>query len=315
MRDLKPAWSRRAIGRVLAGAALATREQAQADGPRSWPTIPHLDADAERRYRADAQVLLLSIPLLHRAAVGGGSLVWRESAQPNGDTLRLLEFFGYSDPRRAAGLNRLGLIRELVRLSGNRVSEAFYFGLMTSSPEDSAEDARHALHSTAAQAAYSAIEGRIALGNAATAGAHFVAPAKFSAAQRGELEALGSQALQSAGLIDARFDSHAGMPAPFLEALAELLCAPDRNQGRYLYAGRLYRLWLHRSPDSKATEYFRGRRLATANVIRVSGKLCCESGGREREFRLWVEEGARPLPLRIEYQAKSYLRLTFEAEA
>jgi hypothetical protein len=32
------------------------------------------------------------------------------------------------------------------------------------------------------------------------------------------------------------------------------------------------------------------------------------------QFRLWIEEGApRPLPLRIEYQPKSFLRLTFEA--
>jgi hypothetical protein len=37
-------------------------------------------------------------------------------------------------------------------------------------------------------------------------------------------------------------------------------------------------------------------------------------GGKPIEFRLWIEEGAaHPLPLRIEYQPKSYLRLTFEA--
>jgi len=52
-----------------------------------------------------------------------------------------------------------------------------------------------------------------------------------------------------------------------------------------------------------------------ANVIRAEGKLRRDAGGKEIAFQLWVEEGAgRPLPLRIEYQAKSYLRLVFEAE-
>ena len=48
--------------------------------------------------------------------------------------------------------------------------------------------------------------------------------------------------------------------------------------------------------------------------LRIAGSLWAAGGGRPIEFRLWVEEGAaRPLPLRIEYQPKSYLRLTFEA--
>jgi hypothetical protein len=51
-------------------------------------------------------------------------------------------------------------------------------------------------------------------------------------------------------------------------------------------------------------------------VVRASGKVQREAGGKETQFRIWVEEGnRRPIPLRIEYQAKSYLRLTFEAES
>jgi hypothetical protein len=39
-----------------------------------------------------------------------------------------------------------------------------------------------------------------------------------------------------------------------------------------------------------------------------------EKGDKPIEFRMWIEDGAaRPLPLRIEYQPKAYLRLTFEA--
>jgi hypothetical protein len=53
-----------------------------------------------------------------------------------------------------------------------------------------------------------------------------------------------------------------------------------------------------------------------AKVVHVSGTVQREAGGKDTQFGIWVEEGnRRPIPLRIEYQAKSYLRLTFEAES
>jgi hypothetical protein len=73
---------------------------------------------------------------------------------------------------------------------------------------------------------------------------------------------------------------------------------------------------LARGADAKSTGYFRERGLiaGSAEVIRVSGRLRREAGGKETDFRLWIPGGGeRPLPLRIEYQAKSYLRLIFEA--
>jgi hypothetical protein len=308
--------TRRTLFRLITGTALLAGLRGRARGAPtalSWSETIRAGISEERRYRADAQVVILSIPLLHRAGVGGGRVGWRET-DSNGASLRLLEFLGYSDPKRAAGLNRLGFIRELVRVSDNHVSEALYFGLMTSSPEESAEDARKALHPTASEVTYSAIEGRMAPGNATTAGAHFMASAKLSASQSGELEGLARQALTSAAVKAPEFDPHRAV-SPFLETMAELLSAPHRDEGRYVYGGRLYRLWLHRAPDPKATEYFRERHMAAGNIIRVAGKLRREAGGKEWEFRLWAEEGAaRPIPLRIEYQPKSYLRLTFEAE-
>ena len=100
--------------------------------------------------------------------------------------------------------------------------------------------------------------------------------------------------------------------------MARLLIRSDGAEGRYIYSGRPYRIRLARSVDRKATAYFRERRLigGQAEVIRVSGRLRREAGGKETDFRLWIPGGAeRPLPLRIEYQAKSYLRLVFEAIA
>jgi len=310
--------SRRAFVGSVTGVAIARACGAgETDRPDrldwSVETAPNLSF--ERRYRADAQVLLFGLPLFRREGVGGGSVVWREF--DGGGAARLLEFNGFSLPERAAGLNRLGFIREMARTSGKSGLESIYFGLMTASPEESAEQARKALHSGAKEQAYTAIEGRIAAGEIATAIAHFAAPAAVRAENRLELVERARRALASAEEVDTAGPA-SETPHSFLQELAELLMRPDGAEGRFIYSGRPYRIHLARSVDGKATEYFRERRLIAgrAQVVRVGGRLRREAGGKETEFRLWIpSEGKRPLPLRIEYQAKSYLRLIFEAAA
>ena len=312
------ALSRRAFAWSLAGAALArARAAAQPDRPDrlAWNVEAAPRLSLERRYRADAQVLLFGLTLLRREGVGGGSVLWRE--YETGGAARLLEFNGFSTPARAAGLNRLGFIREMARISGSEIPECSYFGLITASPEESAEEARKSLHSGAKEQVYTAIEGRIAPGETAATIAHFTAPAALSGANREELVERARHAL--ATVADVRTDGSASETGhSFLQELARLLMRPDGAEGRFLYSGRPYRLHLTRSGDAKATAYFRERRLIAvpAEVVRVTGRLRREAGGKETEFRLWIPSGAdRPLPLRIEYQAKSYLRLVFEAGA
>jgi hypothetical protein len=312
-----------AFGLGWSGATLAfaTRGLRAAGLPRTglnWDTPLENDSSNQRRYRADAQVILLGLPLLHRAGVGGGSAVWRESPAPEGGLLRFLEFTGYSLPQRAAGLNRMGFIRELARFADNRPAESIYFGLMTSSPEESAEEARRALVAHTTEVAYSAIEGRIAADAVETAGAHFMAPARWSVENRGELVDRARSALAGASKAAAEAGARGIGSAPFLESLAEVLRDPHLEETRYTYNSRLYRLWVSRVPDPKATAYFQGRGLVgeSRDVIRVAGKIRRETGGKETNFRLWFEPRTEmPLPLRIEYQAKSYLRLVFEAVA
>ena len=284
-------------------------------GRLDWSLEPAPGLNFERRYRADAQVLLFGLTLLRREGVGGGSVLWREFDASN--STRMIEFNGFSSRPRAAGLNRLGFIREMARTSGNGGPECIYFGLMTASPEESAEEARQALHSGAKEQPYTAIEGRIAAGETATAIAHFTAPAALCGENRVELVERARRALASAGEVRtagfARQTSNS-----FLQELAGLLMRPGGDEGRYIYSGRPYRIRLARSVDAKATAYFRERRLIArpAEVVRVAGRVRREAGGKETEFRLWIPSGAeRPLPLRIEYQAKSYLNLVFEAEA
>ena len=310
--------SRRAFAWSLAGAALArvcAAKQSDQPGRLVWSAETAVKLSLDRRYRADAQVLLFGLTLLRREGVGGGSVLWRENEA--GSATRLLEFNGFSTPARAAGLNRLGFIREMARIPGSESPECDYFGLMTASPEESAEEARRSLDSGAREQVYTAIEGRIAPGETETAIAHFTAPAALSGENREELVERARRALASVAEV------RTAGPAietghSFLQELAGLLMRPDGNEGRFIYSGRPYRLHLIRSVDGKATAYFRDRRLIArpVEVVRVAGRLRREAGGKETEFRLWIPSGAeRPLPLRIEYQAKSYLRLVFEAAA
>ena len=299
--------TRRTMARLLAWALLppAMRRGSGADFSR------------ERRYRADAQILILSLPLLRRSGVGGGSVVWREWGESAG-LARLLEFTGYSNPERAARLNRLGLIRETSSGGENAIRESRYFGVMTASPEESAAEAQKALHSNAMEAVYTAIRGRIAGGRVETATAHFTGPARLSPERRNELYAHAEQALSTAAEKPPDFSTNGAIPALFLHALADALHHPERGQTQYVYNGRLYRLWIRYAPDPKAASYFRERGIVRAGVgvVRVSGKVRRETGGKETEFRLWIEEGAAlPMPLRIDFQPKAYLRLVMEAEA
>lgn len=303
--------TRRAFGRIL-GAAFGIAGVAPSAGRLSWNDLGTPAVTLERRYRADAQILVLSVPLLHRQGVGGGTVRWVEGAAADGGTLRLLEFLGYSLPGRAAGLNRLGFIRELSRVSAGKSAESVYFGLMTASGEESAEQARAAIHSTAKEQAYTVIDGRVTPAGSTAAVAHFAAPSALTAEHRPELMERSRKALAA----EARESSGPAGSQSFLQAVAELL-GEDRRQTTYLYSGGVYSLWMTRAADTKATAYFRDRRLIARDrsVVRLSGKLRRQVGGKDIEFRLWVEQGAaRPVPLRIEYQAKSYLRLVFEAE-
>jgi hypothetical protein len=277
---------------------------------------PDTRSGLERRYRADAQVILLSIPVLHRNGVGDGVASWRDSLAEDGTATRLLAFTGRSAPEHAAGLNRFGFIQELSRTVDRTYAESIYFGLMTSSPEESAAEARKALHSNAKEISFSAIEGRIAPGCIETSKANFIAPGRTSAADRGVLMESARQALAVVLATQDTLPPATAIPRPFLHALADLLGQRGSSEAKYAYNGAMYRLRVERASDPNAANVYREQGIIppTAAVTRVSGTLRRETGGKAIEFRLWMEEGAaRPLPLRIEYQPKPYLRLTFES--
>jgi len=313
-------FTRRSFGWICAGGLFAGGRvlRAKEAAPLTWAVVPDSKVGTVRRYRADAQVILLSIPVLHRNGVGDGSAIWRESTAEEGVAIRLLEFTGRSAPEHAAGLNRFGFIQELSRTVGGMYAESIYFGMMTSSPEENAAEARKALHSNAKEIPFSAIEARIAGRCIESTAAHFTAPARTSAADRGTLIECARQALSGAPKMKEDLHTVEPTPRPFLHALANLLSCPNDSQAEYAYNSHVYSLRVKRSADPKAAAAFREQHLIppAANVTRISGTLCRQNGGKPIDFKLWIEEGAaQPLPLRIEYQPKPYLRLTFEALA
>jgi hypothetical protein len=149
-----------------------------------------------------------------------------------------------------------------------------------------------------------------------TATAHFTASSALSAGHRTELEQMARRALTAAHRKSVDLSLDGETPLPFLQAVADLLRQPKSGEGHYIYNGRVYRLRLRRTADQEASEHFRARGLASGPVIAVAGVLQRIDGGKQIDFKLWVEQSAaHPVPLRIEFQPKSYLRLEFEAEA
>jgi len=165
---------RRFIGSILALLSWPRRRNSL---KAASPPAPQSDSGAGarttvRRYRADAVILLLGIPLYRRAGVGSGQVSVEESGE--GAQLRKTLFFaGGSDPKRAVGLNRLGWLRE-VGLGGPDPSETDYFGVLSSSPEESLEHARTSVAAPqSSRSPYTAVSGRHTVSRSRSAVTHF----------------------------------------------------------------------------------------------------------------------------------------------
>jgi hypothetical protein len=257
-----------------------------------------------RTYRADAVILFLGIAIYHRAGVGGGRASFEETGE--GASLRRTLFFaGGSDPKQAHGLRRLGWIQEVVLGAASAPSEATYFGVLTSSPEESLEHARKSVAAPpSGRSIFSAVSGHNTAGHSRSAITHFDYAASAIWSDRGLIE-------HAQSTFDANVDwretswpnSPHQAPATFLFQLATLLKRRARRaEGRYVYNEQEYLLELEALQTGR-------ERLAP-----VRGMTRNLRTGHEVNFRLWLEDAADSIvPVRIEFQPRSFLRLTFEA--
>jgi hypothetical protein len=292
-------YSRRSlVGSFLAFLFRPSRSDAFAP-PAPQPSSPQSRLQL-RHYRADAVILFLGLAILRRSGVGGG----RASVEKtnDGDSARTTFFFAAgSDPKRAHGLNRMGWIREVVA-----PAEATYFGVMTSSPEESFAHAQKAIDSPqAGRSVYSAVSGRHTAGHSRSALTHFEFPADSVWSDQRLIDEAQAQFKANVNWRENSWPEPNSAPHTFLCELANLLKPRARHAaGTYIYNEQEYALELDAAQTSTGA----------ARLIQVRGKVRNLRTGRQTPFQLWMEEGSGSVvPVRIDFQPRSFLRLTFEA--
>jgi len=277
-----------------------------ASPPRPGESAPPVPSRTQsRNYRADAVILLLGIPIFRRAGVGGGQASLEETGE--GAALRRTLFFAAgSDPKRAHGLSRLGRIREVVLGPASNPSEAAYFGVLTSSPEESLEHARKSVDaSPSGRSTFAAVNGRNTPGRSRSAVTHFEFSAAALWSDRGLIDHAQSTFRENVDWRETAWPSSPlQAPPTFLFQLATLLRQRARRAaGRYVYSEQEYLLELDASPTGR-----------NSGPLPVRGKIRNLRTGYETLFRLWLENSSDSLiPVRFEVQPRSFLRLTFEA--
>jgi hypothetical protein len=277
-----------------------------AASPPAGPGEPAASASSRttsRTYRADAVILFLGISIYRRAGVGGGQASVEETGE--GTSLRRTLFFaGGSDPKRAHGLSRLGWMREVVLGPASTPSQVDYFGVLTSSPEESLEHARQSVAAPASgRSIFSAVSGRNTAGHSRSAVTHFDYGADAIWSDRGLIEQAQSTFHADVEWRETSWPKSPNQAPPTcLFQLATLLKQRTRHAvGRYVYNEQEYLLEIDAPPTGRDREPFRGK----IRNLRTD---------RDYLFRIWLEEAADSIvPIRIEFQPRSFLRLTFEA--
>lgn len=282
--------------------------------PSVWAMKPLLRRD----YRADAVILLFSLPIYTREGVGGGFAAARLQ-DDSGQTIESLQFAAGSDPERARGLNRLGFIQETVKSDGTSAPESIYTGFMTASDEESFAQAKNALEKSGDKLQYQGIEGEIHSGAARSRSVRFETPATWNWTKFEELYPFAEQMIRQASpkgkevVLQARSATRS-----FLSAMMQTIRDPQvKTECTFVYGGGEHKLIAEKRSDEKIAKRLADRGLTRfpERIIAIHGRLQELRGSRGSKFRIWFEKGSdNPLPLRIEFQPKAFLALAFEAK-
>ncbi len=259
-----------------------------------------------RTYRADAVILFLGMSVYRREGVGSGKASIEETG--DGDALRRTLFFAAgSDPARARGLSRLGWMREVVAGPASCPSDISYLGVLTSSPEETLDHAKKSVGDSASQrSVFSAVNGRNTAGRSRSAIAHFEFPSTVPWSDQGLINQARSV---FQGKVNWRETAWPNLPeqAPptFLTQLATLLAQRSRrSSGRYVYNEQEYLLEIEPQDGSRGAD----------RLLPVKGQIKNLRTGQNTRFRVWLDDRSE-LPVRFEFQARSFLKLTFTAVA
>lgn len=294
-----PMTRRSLLGAVMA--LLGGRRAARSESPLPVELLASVAPAAgqadygEKRYRVHATILLFGMALYKRKDVGSGFASVERLGSGEAGMLSL-RFGAGSNPERAKGLRRSGVFHEVVLREQGEKERAAYYGFMTSSPEETLDQARKSLESGKDASLYKVISGGAGAGNADSTVFAVEAPQsmawphwqKLSAHLRERLEGGRPQSLPV----------EPGTKT-FLRAIHDVIGRPERRvAANVVFNGKLYQLRASKAEDGALT--------------RIDGAT--ERQGQRSPFQLWHRRDG-VLPERIEYKPRGFLKLTFEADA
>lgn len=224
-----------------------------------------------------------------------------EQAIQDNSVLTGLQFIAGSWPDRLRGFNRFGATQEIVREQKQAIAQSAYVGFMASSREEGLSDARKAFVSPTGTQTFT-----VAVGRATAEGCTYVTKQRTFDSKLRWTDCVGFM-----GDLDADTklppETHVANYGPgclptFLYAVRRATTSPDQSS-TYVHNGKVYRLRVQSKVDAKS-----GQRVITGWTSEIGTR-------GESEFRFWLAQNdPTSLPIRIEFRARSFLKLTLETE-
>lgn len=264
-----------------------------------------------RKYRVDATVTFLGIPIFSRSDVGSCDI-----AVERRENTVVLRFQAGSTPSRTRGLNRLGYIQEVVTEKGAEAAESTYFGFMTASGEESLDQAKAALGGNGKDAVvYTAVEGSATTRSTSYNLFSMKLPPSYDFTKCEEVVKRVRESIGRKEIPATRQETASAETArTFLYAVRlAMVNGQSKTSVPFLYNGKRYKLDSESVEDRKMAQQFASRKLTGSpdRVLRLNGAIQNVATRDKTTFRLWYEQGSET-PIRFEYKAKSYLNLAFE---
>ena len=275
-----------------------------------------------RHYRADAVISLLTLPVFSRASAGIGFAACLAVQQ--GETSAIsMQFGAGSLPEHTRGVNKLGYMQEVVLEKGSLPQEAAYFGFMTSSPEENIQQGKASLSRMSGRLThYAAIDGNSSPARSQSTQTKLRFPSlyNFSHCQTliGEVRNAFHSAAPAARRTAVLEQTGPRAPFTFLYALRRAIQSREVSfEAPYICNGKRHRLLTERNADPKQRAHFAARGLTARpdRVTRIRGIINTQQSVCRTAFKIWIEGGPDAvLPLRIEFQTRSFLKLALKAD-
>ena len=276
----------------------------------------------QQQYRANAAVTFFSIPLVSRADVGSGFALIEEGVSRGANAVAI-QFGAGSYPNCARGLNRLGYIKEeVVEAMPGKPLECAYFAFMTTSQEKNLDQAKKAIEVAHGMIPYSVAEGSGQKGHFASRLSRFNFPSELTWSDCPELVRRVRSAMSSSSegqRVERDLPRNTAAPETFLYAVRAAMLEPARiTDSALVYNGKDYRLRTEKIFDTAMGARFGERNLVrdSNRVVRLDAVLEEVTKSVKTPFKVWFQSGNEQMPpLAFEYQARSFLRLYFEADS